>query len=154
MLFWIFWLGSLAALFANSPAPTAVTENDPATLVDGVSVITGDFYMGEEDYRVAGAEPISIRRFYLSAIGGIPQYPHLTATFVSAFNQLSVREPNGTPVVYRADPSNPERGPIGHEFYGKKKKPFKYHSADFANTSPGVSNTSTGTILSTPWMMA
>lgn len=48
-----------AALLAND-LTTAVTENDPSSLVEGVSVITGDFYLGEEDYVVQGAEPISL----------------------------------------------------------------------------------------------
>ena len=102
---------------------TAVTENDPSTLVEGVSVITGDFYLGEEDYVVAGVEPIPIRRYYLSAQGGIHEYPHLTATFDFLSNHLVVSEPNGTPILY-----SPELGGkpmVGHEFYGKQKRPFR-----------------------------
>lgn len=127
-------------------SPTAVTENDPSTLVDGVSVITGDFYLAEEDYLVAGAEPIPVRRFYLSAIGGIPQYPHLTATFAMQSNKLITREPNGTEVFYLPDSASKARGPIGDHFYGEKKQPLKYNSFNFATTSPGVTNTSTGII--------
>lgn len=144
MSFWLFLLAPITLLLAYTSTP--VTENDPSTLVDGVSVITGDFYLGEEDYLVAGAEPIPVRRYYLSAIGGIPQYPHLTASFALGMNKLIIHEPNGTQVIYAADPSNKPRGQIGEEFYAKKKHPLRYHSIDFANTSPGVTNTSTGSI--------
>ena len=144
MRFWLFLLAPLALLFASPP--TAVTENDPSTLVDGVSVITGDFFLSEEDYSVAGAEAIPIRRFYLSSIGGVNQYPHLTATFELRIDRLVVNEPNGTQVMYLADPTNKPRGPIGDAFYSKKKHPLKYHALDFALASPGVTNTSTGTI--------
>lgn len=141
----IFLLLPLFYLFSHESI-TAVTENDPATLVDGVSVITGDFYAAEEDYIIAGAEPISICRSYLSAVGGINQYPHLTATFILVMDKLLIDEPNGTQVVYAADSSNEGRGDIGKEFYHKKKSLLRYHSVDFAKTAPGLTNTSTGNL--------
>lgn len=144
MRLWFFLL--IPAVFLLANPTTIVTENDPSTLVDGVSVITGDFYLGEEDYSVAGAEPIPIRRFYLSAIGAVNQYPHLTATFALIANNLIIFEPNGTEVLYSADPANSPRGSIGDAFFGKKKHLFKYHSLEFANSSPGITNTSTGSI--------
>src|SRR3989338_1361222 len=69
----------------------AVTESDISTLVEGVSVITGDFYLGEEDYVVAGVEPIPIRRYYLSAQGGIHEYPHLDGTLALSIDSLGIR---------------------------------------------------------------
>jgi|GEM_PF-3358770 len=126
MRHWLIFLFSVTTL-SSVAAPTIVTENDPSTLVEGVSVITGDFYLGEEDYLVGGAEPISIRRFYLSGVGSINQYPHLIATFALAMNKLLVNEPNGTEVIYSADSANKFRGLIGREFYDKKKRPLKYH---------------------------
>ena len=125
---------------------TAVTENDPSTLVDGVSVITGDFYTVEEDYLVAGAEPIPVHRIYLSSIGGLIPHPHLTATFCLFDDQLLVNEPNGTSVSYNPDPQNKPRKTIGEEFYGNGNLPLKYLATEFANSSLGVSNTSTGTM--------
>ena len=52
-----------SSLFADE---TIFTENDPSFLVEGVSVISGDFYTYAEDYVVQGAEPIHIPRSYNS----------------------------------------------------------------------------------------
>ena len=141
-IFLLLLIGIFSYLCASS---YTTTENDPSTLVEGVSVITGKLYVGEEDYVVAGAEPIAKRRYYLSGYGGIDQYPHLLATFLPCFNQLHVCESNGTPVVYYADPSNQNTAQIGNHFYGKKKRAAKYSSAKFADLK-GVTNTAKGSI--------
>ena len=47
----------------------AVTENDPNSIVNHVSVITGDVYCLEEDIVVQGVPPISFRRSYVSQKG-------------------------------------------------------------------------------------
>ncbi len=123
------------------------TENDPSTLVEGVSVITGDLYALEEDYVVQGAEPISIRRSFLSREGFFKGYQHLTATFRCRINQLVVNEPSGTAVIYFADPNNPVSPSIGEDFYGKKKaqrRPLKYLA--FSENDKGLANTKTGDI--------
>jgi hypothetical protein len=50
----------------------AVTENEPSALVEGiVNVITGDLYALEDDIIIQAAEPIRLRRSYISN-GGEP----------------------------------------------------------------------------------
>ncbi len=112
-------------------------------------MITGDFYFGEEEYVVAGAEPIPLRWFYLSRSGGIPEFPHLLATHYTATPRrfLSVNEPNGTPVMYgeafkKGDPLN---GPIGKDFYGQTSL-ILYKARLSPTEAFGISNTSTGEI--------
>ncbi|MBS0627304.1 MAG: hypothetical protein JSS09_03730, partial [Verrucomicrobia bacterium] len=46
-----------------------VTENDPNTIVEGVSVITGDLYVLEEDLVIRGGQPICLSRSYVSQKG-------------------------------------------------------------------------------------
>jgi RHS repeat-associated protein len=126
-----------------------VTENDPSTLVEGVSVITGELYVIEEDYVVQGAKPISVKRSYLSSDGEFRDLRHLVATFPPFGNYLVVLEPNGSPIYYYPDPNNPTTaGPIGHQFYGEKKKHtyFKYNA--FSINDQGVANTRKGEISS------
>ena len=93
----LFCLLFFNALFAN----TIVTENDPSTLVNGVSVITGDLYTFEEDFKVHGKEPISLFRTYLSGSSGWNPYPHLVASFIPMSGHFWIREHNGTTVSYR-----------------------------------------------------
>ena len=53
----LFVLGASCQLFAT----TAVTENEPDSLVEGiVSAITGDLYIQEADIVIQGAEPLVI----------------------------------------------------------------------------------------------
>ena len=63
-ILFIFFLKSL--LQADT---IAVTENDPSTLVEGVSVITGDFYIQDEDIVIQGTQPIRLSRSYISQKG-------------------------------------------------------------------------------------
>jgi RHS repeat-associated protein len=149
MRYLFFLLFSIQFLFSD-PYITAITENDPSTFVDGVSMITGDFYLGEEDYVVAGAEPISSRRFYLSRGGFFEGMPHLHAIFVMGPEQrkLLVNEPNGTLVEYEIDCEGKKYydGPyyeIGDTFYHKKRSKF-FRPNKFLTEAPGVSNTASG----------
>ena len=100
----IFKILSLFLIFFSLSANPIVTENDPSTLVEGVSVITGDFYTFEEDLVVPGAEPIRFQRAYVHSIGHVNQLPHLNAHWISGF--FTVNEPNGTPVCYRHKKDN------------------------------------------------
>jgi len=143
--FLVFFL--LTNLFADSHI-TAVTENDPSSFVDGVSAITGDFYSYDEDYLVEGAEPISLRRSYLSRGVGSDNYPHLYASFWCGVNTVCITEPNGTQFLYRADPKNGFVPEIGDSFFdgSKKRKALYYRVKAFTEESPGITNTSTGKI--------
>jgi len=145
MLYFLLFFSLLFSLFAD----LAVTENDPATLVEGVSVITGDLYSYEEDYTVRGAEPIRLHRSFISREGFFRSYQHLTATFTWANNKLWVNEHNGTALCYYADSQNQVRPNVGDHFYGEKQKHWKalrYNAYDFAQTAKGVANTSSGKI--------
>ncbi|MDE3046712.1 MAG: hypothetical protein KGJ02_08770, partial [Verrucomicrobiota bacterium] len=123
------------ALFTSLSANTIVTENDPASLVEGVSVITGDLYTFEEDYVVQGAEPIHIKRAYISSEGDWSPYPHFIATLNVVAGRFYVAEPNGTRLRY--DPSVNE----DHD----KNKPIRFNPAPLVE-SLGISNTASGEI--------
>lgn len=142
-----FFLLFFGLTFASSHN-IAVTENDPSTLVNGVSVVTGHFYSYEQDYLVEGAEPIPIRRPYISNGTSMHDYPHLIATFAWQFNMLLVNEPNGTRIRYTADAKNPFVPVIGDAFFGKNKKVMSltYRSEHTSDEIRGMSNTSSGSI--------
>lgn len=133
----------VAGLWAREPAQ-AVSENDPSSLVQGVSVITGDLYTFEEDYVVQGAEPIHICRSYLSRVGHFSDYRHLTAKFSCYTNWFLINEPNGTEIVYFPDPQNNIFPVIGDKFYGKHPKTLKYRA--LTNDDKGTANTKSGEI--------
>src|ERR1700733_2382629 len=82
-------------------ANTVVTENDPSTLVEGlVSVITGDLYLAEEDIAIEGAEPLHLRRHYISKRSDITFITHLFASYnPGAPARMGIQEPNGS-VLY------------------------------------------------------
>lgn len=125
----------------------SVTENDPSSLVEGVSVITGDFYAFDEDYVVQGAEPIRLRRAYISREGIFRNYLHLSAGFCYQMNAFITNEPNGTPVLYFADPANKLLPVIGDQFFGsshKKRRAFRYNA--FSKQDKGTANTKDGEI--------
>ena len=74
-------------LFAN----TLVTENDPATLVEGlVSVITGDLYLAEEDITIQGAEPLHLKRHFITNNWNISFFQHLSAYFFSKEKGIAI----------------------------------------------------------------
>lgn len=117
-------------LFAN----TAITENDPSTLVDNVSVITGNFYSFDEDYVVQGYEPIRLRRSYIS---GEAHSLDTGSSWTSCCLLPRARifwiiEPNGTLLTYRD---------TGELRDGK----LLFKPIDF-DSLPGVSNTARGKI--------
>lgn len=119
------------------------TENDPSSLVEGVSVITGDLYVMEEDYVVQGAEPVRIRRSFLSRNGVFIDHQHLIAVFDCIFNEFTIYEPNGTAIAYYPE-KNDWEPVIGKEFYGKKNKPLVYRA--LVKNDMGLANTRGGEI--------
>jgi hypothetical protein len=98
MLYILFFLSVIVSL-ANGQS-TSVTENDPSSFVEGVSMITGDFCMQNQFYTVAGIEPIHLRSIYTSRGLSLSGYEHLTATFFLLTNILEVTEPNGTCLLW------------------------------------------------------
>ncbi|MBX7066089.1 MAG: hypothetical protein K1X28_02545 [Parachlamydiales bacterium] len=127
----LFCLFFCFALFAYSnEAYLSVTENDPSSLVEGVSVITGDLYSYEEDYVVQGAEPIHLPHSFISG-ESVRNFNHLTALWLSFVGRVEVNEPNGTTLCY---------------FKDKKDKSNKYVAHDFTQNTKGITNTSKGKI--------
>ncbi len=144
MLYLLAFITLVASSFCDQMA-IAVTENDPSTLVEGVSVITGDLYLSEEDYVVQGAEPIPIQRHFLSRDGEFKNHHHRTAEFACLPNFFKVNEHNGIPILYYPDPQNKIFPSIGDNFYGEKKHRqniLKYNA--LTNDDRGYSNTKTG----------
>ncbi len=80
----------------------SVTENHPETIVDCVSVITGDLYLQEEDVIVKGVEPIRLQRSYISNKGeGFWQFHLYHQAVVSDHaNRIDLMQPNGTKLTY------------------------------------------------------
>src|SRR5690348_12369493 len=92
------------ALFSEDYSYTiAVCENEPESLVAGmVSAITGDLYAMEDDITIQGAEPIRLRKSYISHRGngawGI--FHHLTAIYLPLAGKIQVPESNGSVLTY------------------------------------------------------
>lgn len=117
-----------------------ITENDPSSYVDGVNMMTGDFYLHEEDYTVQGAEPIHLSHSYISSRGEMNDYPHIYCCFIQKANCFCIREPNGSTITYI--PEGHDHYPIiGKDFYYNYKRPLKYSACD-----EGISNTASGKI--------
>ncbi len=109
------------------------TENDPSTLVEGVSVITGDFYAQETDIVIQGVQPIHLSRNYISQKGhGYWElFPyHLARCYFSHENRrLELTEPSGAVLLYT----------------GKSKKKGTVFSIKEFSTK-GMTNTARGAI--------
>ena len=126
----------LSSLFANE---TIFTENDPSFLVEGVSVISGDFYEYEEDYTVQGAEPIHVRHACLP--NSIPvDSNHLICTYSCDLMyggfKLHLTEPNGTTFVYTPDALIPNH----------LKKCERFSAWKMIGAAAGITNTASGRI--------
>ena len=120
-MFCFFFVFSVILSIFSDETSLIVTENDPSTLVEGVSVITGDLYTYEEDYIVQGAEPITVHRSFLSREGYFKDHLYLTAFFKCDFNLFVVNEPNGTEVYYFPADKMKFLPVIGDHFFGDKK---------------------------------
>lgn len=106
----IFWmLASASALFATSKDPyvTAVTEGEPsANVFNCVNAITGDFFLMQQDIVIRGAEPIALRRCYISGDGegedgGWFFQPHQEIFYYKSDKLIEVVEPSGTVLFYK-----------------------------------------------------
>ncbi|HSX37494.1 MAG TPA: RHS repeat-associated core domain-containing protein [Chlamydiales bacterium] len=112
--------------------------------MEGVSVITGDLYTYDEDYVVQGAEPVRIRRSFISRDGYFKGSQHLVAELICGGNYLTIFEHNGTVLTYHSRSERMFAPSIGDNFYGESKKALRYSAENFTKTSKGISNTATG----------
>lgn len=110
-------------------ASTIVTENDPSTLVEGlVSIITGDLYLAEEDIAIEGAEPLHLKRHFITKSWNISFFQHLSAFYFPKQQGISIYERNGSMLLFR-----------------KKADNDFFTLLDFSQL-PGISNTGRGFI--------
>ncbi len=132
-----------SALFGH----VAVTENEPSALVEGiVNAVTGDLYVVEDDIVIQGAEPLRLRRSYISANGegnwGFIE--NLFAVLRPPIHRLTVFEPNGTRLDYLYEIQNTDKKKH------KKKKPkaaqYDFHPLNVAQDAQGLTNTARGKI--------
>ena len=99
-LFLIFIFSFATLLYSDT---TSVTENDPNALVEGVSVITGDFSRQEEDLVIKGVQPIRLGRSYVSQ-KGLGYWDVLS--YHVAFRHcewIEITEPSGAVLIYQGD---------------------------------------------------
>lgn len=76
------------------------TEGDPSTNISElVNILSGEFYINQDDLVVTGYQPIAVHRFYTSSAGALNLFPH-TALIKSRFNYYDAKEPNGTLITY------------------------------------------------------
>jgi YD repeat-containing protein len=144
-----FLLLAVCPLFADpkDPYSLAVTEGEPATLVEGcVSAITGDLYLTEEDALIQGYVPLRLPRQYLSGDGKgtLASWSftnHLKATYKGGETEhkITVQEPNGSTFIFKC----PAEEVYNH--FQKKKHPPKFRPPS-AHETPGLTNTAQGEI--------
>jgi RHS repeat-associated protein len=125
----------------------AVTENEPSALVEGiVNAVTGDLYALEDDIIIQGAEPLRLRRNYISAQGNGQWnfFEHLTALLQPPIRTLNITEPNGTLLIYRYELQQMQR----KKKHKKKIQDTHYlfHPLDINHDAQGLTNTARGTI--------
>lgn len=154
MRFFLFFLFSVTQLLAELNL-TAITENEPSSLVEGVSVITGDFCLNNPFYTVQGAQPIQLSNLLIGEFC-VTGYENHGATLTYQ-GMITVREPYGTDIFYfPAEIKNPEKTGmphlyIGEFFYGAPDKKKKWKSLNFSthyfiHKFLGISNTASGDI--------
>jgi len=131
------------------PHVQAATEGDPAnTLCESVSLLTGDFVAFSEDLRIEGAEPLIIRRSYVSGDGrgyngGWEFFPHkilrmlpkkITQKGGKDYRRIQIWEPNGTSLILKRREKHDVR------------KGYVLFTPDFEKHGKGITNLSRGEI--------
>ncbi|MES2198847.1 MAG: RHS repeat-associated core domain-containing protein [Chlamydiota bacterium] len=114
----------------------AVTENDPSSIVNHVSVITGDVYWSEEDVVVQGVQPISFRRSYVSQ-KGMGYWSSLDCLQANLLHSgfMVVKESRGSTLSYFMTSK-----------MNKKNVEYSFESLDLQNQAKGLTNTARGKI--------
>ncbi|MBS0627671.1 MAG: RHS repeat protein, partial [Verrucomicrobia bacterium] len=131
MRYWFFFIVFVkCCLFANT---IATTENDPNSFVEGVNVITGDYFSIQEDVLVQGVEPISLRRCYVSQKGeGTWGFHNYHKAIVHSYRGwVKLTEPNGTVLHYN---------------FIERRKGYVFSLWDPSVDARGFSNTARGSL--------
>lgn len=144
----LIFLGFSQVLFADlkDPSILSVTEGEPdLNIVECVNALTGDFLVQQQDLVIQGAEPLPLRRFYISGDGegelrGWVFYPHQKLHFTDGDKSVSISEPNGSTFHYIREPGHKKSKKNKHK--KDKQKKISY-SIDL---SRGVVNTAHGEI--------
>lgn len=136
-------------LLANLKDPNvhAVTEGDPSyNICDSVNLLTGDFIAFSQDVTIEGAQPLYLKRSYVSGDGrgengGWTFFPHLKLKMVPKKNQkdgrsknfrrIVVAEPSGSKLIYKRQSDNKQKWPT-------YCIDFKKHGKGITNISHGV----------------
>lgn len=131
----LLFLSIVQCLLAN----TAITENDPSTLVNGVSMITGDLYLFDEDLVVGGVHPIRVQRGYLSNFGDWKPESHLRGRYHDLEGIFEITEANGTRLIYKK-PS------LSSQEKKQNKRDIPYRCITMIEKAIGMSNTASGVL--------
>lgn len=99
------WTAILALLphllFADGPAIAAHSQGEPsANICNAVNILSGDFYINEDDIVVPGLEPIRLHRSYSSSTGRDYLFPHTLVKHYPQNNSFVVTEFNGAKLTY------------------------------------------------------
>jgi len=122
-------------IVANEGEPTA-------TIHDSVNAITGDFFVSQEDMVVQGAEPIRIRRGYISGskqglLGGWSFFlSYLKLEFQPFVGRITAMDSSGTVLVFQGRSFNTS----------KKEKDIEHYTLVMNEGAQSLTNTARGGI--------
>lgn len=110
----LFSFATLSSDERQNPYQSTLLNGDPDLFVNGVHVITGDYFENNQYLHVIGAEPIHLSMSYTtqgrnSLDGGWINFPHLRSFHNVQANELIVSEPNGLKLSYSIPQ---EKGPL------------------------------------------
>ena len=141
-IFFIFFILLTTHLLPSNTV--AVTENDPSSLVEGVSVITGDLSSEKEDIAIQGVEPIHLNRNYISQKGkGVWDFFSYHRAYMDWDSKLvELTEPTGAILLYEGTIST-ESLKEQQDRYGEnlEKRGMDYAFALKQSSTKGMANT-------------
>ena len=148
-LFIFFFLFTARFLCSNT---VAVTENDPQSLVEGVSVITGDLSSEKIDVIIQGVEPIHLSRNYISQKGkGLWDFFSYHRAYLDWNSKLlEITEPSGAILLYEGALSEKALKKLedleGEEREEELDRAYNFVFSLKHSFTKGVTNTGRGTL--------
>lgn len=124
----LFLLTNVFTNFPSTPSHLAVTRGVSSSFVEGcVNVITGDYYISQNDILVKGKEPIKISRVYLSKNNetkncGWNFFPYMTAILNLKTYTCFAPEKDGSILAYKIPKRKYKYKKHTHWFNSKKTK--------------------------------